>query len=143
MTPPGLGSLSLLTCHCLVSWWLSGKESACNAGDAGSIPESGRSPGGGDGNPLHDSCLENPMDRGAWWATVHRVTKSRTQLSDNRRPEGGPWSDRTVSCEKGRERPCTREGSCEDIAGAWLSASQEEPSAETEWPEPGSGTFSL
>ena len=44
--------------------------------DAGSIPGSGRSPGGGHGNPLHYSCLENPMDRGAWRATVHRVAKS-------------------------------------------------------------------
>ena len=48
--------------------------------DVGSIPGSGRSPGGGHGNPLQYSCLENPTDRGAWWATVHRVTKSRTQL---------------------------------------------------------------
>ena len=64
--------------------WLSGKESACNAGnarDAGSIPGSGRSPEGGNGNPLQYSCMENPMDRGAWWATVHGATKSRTQLS--------------------------------------------------------------
>ena len=55
-----------------------------NAGDTGdtvSIPGSGRSSGGGYGNPLLYSCLENPMDRGAWWATVHRVTESRTQLS--------------------------------------------------------------
>ena len=56
--------------------------SACNAGDPGSIPELGRSPGEGNGNPLQYSCLENPMDRGAWWATVHRVTKSRTRLSN-------------------------------------------------------------
>ena len=55
-----------------------GKESACNVGDLGSIPGSGRSPGGGHGNPLQYSCLENPMDRGAWWATVHGVTKSQT-----------------------------------------------------------------
>ena len=48
-----------------------GKESACNAGDPGSIPGLGRSPGEGNGNPLQYSCLENPMDRGAWWATVH------------------------------------------------------------------------
>ena len=47
--------------------WLSSKESACNAGAAGSIPESGRSPGKGNSNLLHYSCLENPMDRGAWW----------------------------------------------------------------------------
>ena len=60
-----------------------GKESACNAGDAGdagSIPGWGRSPGGGHGNPLQCSCLENPKDRGTWWATVHRVTKSWTWL---------------------------------------------------------------
>ena len=48
--------------------------------DAGSIPGSGRSPGVGHGNPLQSSCLENPMDREAWQATVHRVTKSRTRL---------------------------------------------------------------
>ena len=59
-----------------------GKVSACNAGDPGSIPGSGRSPGEGNGNPLQYSCLENPMDRGAWWATVHGVAKSRTQLSN-------------------------------------------------------------
>ena len=51
-----------------------GKESACSAGDQGSIPGSGRSPGEGNGNPLQYSCLENPMDRGAWWALVHGVT---------------------------------------------------------------------
>ena len=59
-----------------------GKVSACNAGDLGLIPESGRSPGEGNGNPLQYSCLENPMDQGTWWATVHGVTKSQTQLSD-------------------------------------------------------------
>ena len=58
------------------------KASACNAGDVGLIPESGRSPGEGNGNPLQYSCLENSMDRGAWWATVHRVAKSQTQLSN-------------------------------------------------------------
>ena len=58
------------------------KASVCNAGDLGWIPGSGRSPREGNGNPLQYSCLENPMDGGAWWATVHRVTKSRTQLSD-------------------------------------------------------------
>ena len=48
-----------------------GKESACSAEDPGSVPESGRSPGEGNGNPLQYSCLENPMGRVAWWATVH------------------------------------------------------------------------
>ena len=47
-------------------------------GDVGSIPGLGRSPGGGHGNPLQYSCLKNPIERGAWWATVHRVTKSWT-----------------------------------------------------------------
>ena len=61
------------------------KKSTCNSGDIGnldSIPGSGRSPGGGHGNPLLYSFLENPKDRGAWWATVQRVTKSQTQLSN-------------------------------------------------------------
>ena len=55
-----------------------GKESTCNVGDLGLIPGLGRSPGGGHGNPLQYSCLENPMDRGAWRATVQGVTKSQT-----------------------------------------------------------------
>ena len=55
-----------------------GKESACNAGDLGSIPGSGRAPGEGHGSPLQYSCLEDPMARGAWWATVYGVTKSWT-----------------------------------------------------------------
>ena len=53
-----------------------GKTSACNVGDLGSIPRPGRSPGEGNSNPLQCSCLENPMDRGAWWATVHGVAES-------------------------------------------------------------------
>ena len=55
-----------------------GKASACNAGDPGSIPGSGRSPGEGNGNLLQYSCLESPMDRGGCWATVHGTTKSWT-----------------------------------------------------------------
>ena len=55
-----------------------GKASACNVGDLGLIPRSGRSPGEGNGNPLQYSCSENSMDGGAWWATVHGVVKSRT-----------------------------------------------------------------
>ena len=61
------------------------KNSPANAGAAGDTsltPGEGKSPGGGDGNTLQHSCLENPMDRGVWWATVHGVTKSRTWLSD-------------------------------------------------------------
>ena len=56
--------------------------SAFNAGDLGSIPGLGRSPGDWNGNPLQYSCLENPMDRGTWQATVHGVAKAQTRLSD-------------------------------------------------------------
>ena len=64
---------------------LGGKESACGAGDTGEvglIPGSGRSPGEGHGNPLQYSCLENPTDREAWWATDQRVTQSQIGLSN-------------------------------------------------------------
>ena len=68
--------------HYFWNWAFTGgsdsKESACNAEDPSSIPESGRSPGEGNGNPLQYSCLENPMDRGAWQATAHGVAKSWT-----------------------------------------------------------------
>ena len=59
-----------------------GKEPACNVGYQGSIPGLGRSPGEGNGNPLQYSCLENSMDRGAWWSLIHGVAKSWTGLSD-------------------------------------------------------------
>ena len=84
---PGLlRQIELTSCRQGSSWLfpvgLDGKESACNAGDPGSILGSGRSPGGGHGNPLQYSSLENPMDRGAWRATVHGVAESQTQLSN-------------------------------------------------------------
>ena len=63
-------------------WASDSKESACNAGDPGSIPWPGRSSGEGHGNPLQYSCLDNLMDRGAWWATVHKLQKSRTGLNN-------------------------------------------------------------
>ena len=69
----------------LIFWCFSGgsddKESACNVGDPGLIPELGRSPEVGNGNPLQYSCLENPMDRGAWQAIVQGVARNQTQLS--------------------------------------------------------------
>ena len=72
--------VSLIYLHLLVFCLISrlpggseGKASACDAGDPGLIPRSGRSPGEENGHPLQYSCLEKPMDRGAWWATVHRV----------------------------------------------------------------------
>ena len=77
----------LMFASCLV--WILGfpggsdsEESTCNVGHLGSIPRLGRTPGGGHDNPLQYSCLENPMDRGAWRAIVHGVAKSWTRLSD-------------------------------------------------------------
>ena len=75
-------SSQLIMIFLLVPGGSDGKASAYNAGDPGSIPGSGRSPGEGNGNPLQYSCLENPMDGGAWWATVHGVAESWTRLSD-------------------------------------------------------------
>ena len=74
-----------------------GKESACNAGDLGSIPESRRSPGVGNSNPLQYSCLENSMDRKAWQAIVHSIPNSRTQLSDWANMHGRSYYQ-AVSC---------------------------------------------
>ena len=73
---------SLTTDISFISIGSDSKASAYNAGDLGSVPGSGRSPGEGNGNPLQYSCLENPMDGGSWQAAVHGVTRSRTQLSD-------------------------------------------------------------
>ena len=70
----------LCCCSSVFAGGLSGKESTCNAGDLGSIPGWGGSPGEGKGNPLQCSCLEDSMAREAWRATVHGVAKSRTQL---------------------------------------------------------------
>ena len=81
-----LGSL----CYLVTSHYLSilgfphssvGKESSCNAGDLGSIPGLGRSPGEGNGNPLQYFCLENPMDRGTWWSTLHGATRVRHDIA--------------------------------------------------------------
>ena len=66
---------------CCVAGGSDDEESACNAGDLGSFPVLGRSPGEGNGNLLQYSCLENSMDRGAWWATVHEIKNCWTQLS--------------------------------------------------------------
>ena len=74
------------TLHVIQLWGFPGdsvvKNMPANGGDVGLIPRLGRSPGEGNRNPLQDSCLENPMDKGAWWATVHGVAKSRTRLSN-------------------------------------------------------------
>ena len=83
---PMLLLIILITKTKLLLWGFPGgsdsKESACNAGDLGSIPGLGRFSGEGNGYPFQYSCLKNSMDKGVWWATVHGVTKSRTWLSD-------------------------------------------------------------
>ena len=78
-----------------------GKVSACNVGDLGSIPGLGRSPGEGNGNPLQYSCLENPMDGGAWRAAVHGISKSQTRLSDFTSLHRGTRKDTTDAPTKG------------------------------------------
>ena len=72
--------LSLLLTHCDFSDFSDGKESACNAGDPGSVPGWRRCPGERNGNPLQYSCLRNPKDRGAWWAITHGVAESQMWL---------------------------------------------------------------
>ena len=72
-----MGIFGYLDCVCFPDSTV-GKESTCNAGDPSLIPGLGRSPGHGNVNPLHSSCLENPIDREAWWPTVHGVAKSWT-----------------------------------------------------------------
>ena len=113
--------------------WLSGRESACQAGDTGSIPGSGRSPGGRNSNPLQYSCLGNPMDRGAWRATVHEVTKEMyTTKRINKSPHH--FQDRPIKtsfllpaaqfpeqlcqfhCENGRASSSWAPGCCEESA---------------------------
>ena len=88
----GLELFSCCFCYLQVAQEVSGgsdgKESACSVGGQGLIPGSGRSPGKGNGNPLQYSCLENPLDGGAWQATVHGVAKSRTWLNSF---TGGIW----------------------------------------------------
>ena len=86
------------------------KVAACNAGDLGSIPGLGRSPGEGNGNPLQYSCLENPMDEGAWWATVHGAAKSWTRLSDF------TFAFKAVYCHPAY-LTCMQSVSCEMLAG--------------------------
>ena len=75
-------SLEMVQISYGIPWWLSGEESACQCKRCDSIPVLRRSPGEGNSNPLQYSGLRNPMDRGAWWATVYGVAKSQTQLSE-------------------------------------------------------------
>ena len=86
-----------------------GKESACNAGDTSSIPESERSPGEGKGYPLEYSCLESPMDGTPWWATVHEVAKSCSELSHWRFHFHSP-GDSLAQASLGNEVECLSHG---------------------------------
>ena len=76
------------------------QETACGTGDPGLVPGSGKSPGEGNGNPLHYSCLENPMDRGAWWALIHGVTRVGHDFATKPQPH----------MEMGARLPCARAG---------------------------------
>ena len=80
--------------------WLSGKESTCNAEDSDSIPGLGRSPGGGNGNSLQYACRESSIVRGAWWATVHGVTKSWTQLNKSTKSTLSKELDKRLELDK-------------------------------------------
>ena len=96
-----------------LSSWLSSKESICNAGatgDSGWIPRLGRSPQDGNGNPLQYSCLENPIDRGAWQAIVHGVAKSQAWLSNyhSHSKEGRTSADSLVTSICTRDKKCFR-----------------------------------
>ena len=88
-----------------------GKESACNAGDLGSIPGSKSSPGEGNGNPLQYSCLKNPMDRGDWQATVYRAAKSWTRLKRQSMHTPGP-SRASVVAQSLKNSPVMQETAC-------------------------------
>ena len=91
--------------------WLSGKDFVCNAGDTGLIPGFGKSPGGGHGNPLQYSCLENPMKRGAWQAIVHRTAKSSAWLKQNTTHTCGYYKTTVSSlreCNQGGKGTLTR-----------------------------------
>ena len=91
---------TLCVCMCIgLCQWLSGKEPTCSSEATGLIPELGRSPGEGHGNPLQYFCLENSMDRGAWQATVHGVAKSQTQLKQ--------LGECTHICHSGRQGSST------------------------------------
>ena len=101
-------------------WWLSSKESACNGGytgDMGSIPWLGRFSGGEHRNPLQYSCLENPMDRGAWWAIVHGATKEsdmtkRTERGRDKRGNGGKDQGRKDKGKSSEQEDWQRGSSC-------------------------------
>ena len=82
-------------------WWLSGEESVCQFRRHGLIPGSGRSPGGGNGNPLQYSCLGNPKDKGAWRATVHRITRVRQDSATQQQHATAPVGDKTHYTTKG------------------------------------------
>ena len=103
-----------------------GKESACSAGDPGSIPGLGRSLGGGNGNPLQLFYLGNPMDREVWWATVHEVTKSWTRLSNQACMQERAqliWDNQSAEhcgkCRRGTQKPWLFQGPWA-LSGLWF-----------------------
>ena len=115
-----------------------GKESACNAGDLGSIPGSGRSPGEGNGNPLQYSCLENLMDRGAWRATVHGVTRVGHDLATKLPTILGPsLVAQRVKCLPATQETWVRFLGGEDLLEKEMATSSCILAWEIPWIEPG------
>ena len=136
---PGLVKKELLEALCGqlakfegLRWWFSGQEFACHAGDSGdtgSIPGLGTSPGGCSSSPLQYFCLENSMDRGAWWATVHEITKSQTLLSKIWvwTTDSGQFSEISVKSECGLQIPVSSVQSFSRVlllATPWTAARQ-------------------
>ena len=126
-----------------------GEEPTCNVGDLGSVPRSGRCPGGGHGNPLQYSCLENPMDRGGWRATVHGVTRAGYDLAT--KPPvchllaAGSWASQLTSvcfsvlCKISHITRTTSWGRWEDGTPSeeWGLAHREAPGCSVKWERQG------
>ena len=113
-------NLNILNLFLLISRWgfphsSLGKESACSTGDPGSTPGLGRFPGEGNGYPLQYSCLENPMDGGAWWAAVHGVTESGTTERLTLHFSGGKWSENMQWHRKEQRREDEEEASLQRL----------------------------
>ena len=108
-----------------------GKESACNAGHLGSIPGLGRSPGEGNDNPLQCSCLDNPMDRGAWKSTVHGVKKNWTRLSKATKhthlKKKKRWGAKFIAKEHFPGSPAGKESACNAGDSGLIPGSRRSP----------------
>ena len=112
-----------------------GKESACNAGDSGLIPGLGRSPGEGNGNPLQYCCLENPMDKGAWWATVHGVTRIKYDLV-TKAPPRPTRESQELSEEENKRWPFSHPLKCPSSIKAAVTNCRQVSNTDSLWRSP-------